>query len=494
MYTSEWSGLDAAGMASRNGQRRLVVIGAGPKGVGIAAKRAVLRALGWQVPEVVVVDEIGVAANWTGQNGYTDGRQLLGTLPEKDVGFPYASDHWGSANQAVNQWMRHLSWESYLMMGDDDGAMTYASWIDHGRPHPSHRQWADYLMWVADRVGLDLRIGRVTGIDLHHGRWDLTCERDGQRDRVEADGLVITGPGTPRGDIPGYRLSAAPITDGRQLWREHHRFRDIDRPMRVCVVGSGETAAAAVVGLLEVLPPRSSIDICSKQGVAYSRGESFEENHRYSNPSDWASLTSEHRLEFVRRTDRGVFSVHAKNLLAQAQNVRTIAGEVVRIDTRPAGQFDGSPGAEADVHIEYNGHTNALRYDYVVVATGFDPLWFESLLTDRARAELASGLGTSHDQAVDGETVKQAIEPDLAVRGLHPRLHLPMLAGLQQGPGFPNLSCLGLLSDRILHPYCRSPWVAQPFFRAWQGLDSLGGSENGFDLLSTAVRNGKPGC
>jgi mycobactin lysine-N-oxygenase len=28
-----------------------------------------------------------------------------------------------------------------------------------------------------------------------------------------------------------------------------------------------------------------------------------------------------------------------------------------------------------------------------------------------------------------------------------------VLAGLEQGPGFPNLSCLGLLSDRILRRY-----------------------------------------
>jgi len=28
-----------------------------------------------------------------------------------------------------------------------------------------------------------------------------------------------------------------------------------------------------------------------------------------------------------------------------------------------------------------------------------------------------------------------------------------VVAGLAQGPGFPNLSCLGLLSDRILRRY-----------------------------------------
>jgi mycobactin lysine-N-oxygenase len=27
------------------------------------------------------------------------------------------------------------------------------------------------------------------------------------------------------------------------------------------------------------------------------------------------------------------------------------------------------------------------------------------------------------------------------------------MAGLAQGPGFPNLSCLGLLSDRVLRRY-----------------------------------------
>jgi mycobactin lysine-N-oxygenase len=45
------------------------------------------------------------------------------------------------------------------------------------------------------------------------------------------------------------------------------------------------------------------------------------------------------------------------------------------------------------------------------------------------------------------------IDVDLSVSGVAPPLHLPVMAGLAQGPGFPNLSCLGLLSDRILHRY-----------------------------------------
>ena len=48
--------------------------------------------------------------------------------------------------------------------------------------------------------------------------------------------------------------------------------------------------------------------------------------------------------------------------------------------------------------------------------------------------------------------MERSIDFSLAVEKLAPALHLPMLAGLAQGPGFPNLSSLGLLADRILQP------------------------------------------
>jgi mycobactin lysine-N-oxygenase len=55
--------------------------------------------------------------------------------------------------------------------------------------------------------------------------------------------------------------------------------------------------------------------------------------------------------------------------------------------------------------------------------------------------------------ALAGGDLERRIELDLSVAGLSPPLHLPLAAGLAQGPGFPNLSCLGLLSDRILRRY-----------------------------------------
>jgi hypothetical protein len=61
----------------------LAVIGAGPKGIAIAAKARALEAVGLEVPEVVLVDRGAVAGNWSGRQGYTNGLLPLGTPPER---------------------------------------------------------------------------------------------------------------------------------------------------------------------------------------------------------------------------------------------------------------------------------------------------------------------------------------------------------------------------------------------------------------------------
>ena len=92
----------------------LAVIGAGPKGIAIAAKARALAAAGLDAPRVVLVDRSAVAGNWSGQQGYTSGLLPLGTPPEKDVGFPYA-DSWGAASAAVTAAMAEFSWQRHLI-------------------------------------------------------------------------------------------------------------------------------------------------------------------------------------------------------------------------------------------------------------------------------------------------------------------------------------------------------------------------------------------
>ncbi|HKV19883.1 MAG TPA: lysine 6-monooxygenase, partial [Mycobacterium sp.] len=64
---------------------------------------------------------------------------------------------------------------------------------------------------------------------------------------------------------------------------------------------------------------------------------------------------------------------------------------------------------------------------------------------DAART-LSAGLGGPPTR----ERLEESIGHDLAVADVAPKLFLPNLAGLNEGPGFPNLSCLGRLSDRVL--------------------------------------------
>jgi mycobactin lysine-N-oxygenase len=424
------------------GRATLAVLGAGPKGLAIAAKRAALARSGREVPDLVLVDREGVAANWSGAAGYTDGRQRLSTAPEKDVGFPYAPT-WGAASERVSQEVGRWSWQSYLVHQEG-----FADWVDRGRPLPTHRQWSQYLRWVAAQVPAEPILAEVDGIDLAGGRWRLaTRTPTGGRLDLDCDGLVLTGPGPPV-RLPGQPDDHPRVLDGRTVWTSQDALTR-DGPVEVCVIGNGETAGSITAALLAVLPERSTIELVSDHGVLYSRGESFAENRLYSDPvaAGWQRLAERHRREFLKRTDRGVFSLQVEQVLNQASMVQTVAGRVTHL--QPV-------GAKVIVEVDYEQERERIAFDWVVVAVGFDPMWFWHLLGERAGAALASAAGGEPTARPPSRTaLERAVGHDLAVTGLYPKLHLPVLAGVAQGPGFPNLSCLGLLADRVLGAYVR---------------------------------------
>src|ERR1700749_1438429 len=92
----------------------VAVVGAGRKGIAIAAKARALAAAGVDAPRVVLIDPGPVAGNWTGQQGYTSGLLPLGTPPEKDIGFPYP-DSWGAASAAVTAAMAGFGFQRDLI-------------------------------------------------------------------------------------------------------------------------------------------------------------------------------------------------------------------------------------------------------------------------------------------------------------------------------------------------------------------------------------------
>jgi mycobactin lysine-N-oxygenase len=414
----------------------LAVVGAGPKGIAIAAKARALAAAGLDAPRVVLIDPGPVAGNWTGKQGYTSGLLPLGTPPEKDIGFPYL-DSWGAASAAVTGAMAGFGWQRHLT---ERGV--YADWVDRGRLRPTHRQWSFYLRDVAAKTGAEVISAEVAGLETVGDRWRLSlASASAVLDELWADGVVFTGTGPPI-RVPGQPLVHPRVTDGRAYWQ--HKMRPGKHlGQSICVIGSGETAASIVVHLLHHAHPRSTVDVVTSRGVLYSRGESFAENRFYSDPADWPALAESHRREFLERTDRGVFSVQSEAVLNASRGFRTLAGRAVAMDASEQ---------QVVLTTEYGLEQEKAAYDFVVVAIGFESRWFESLLSPEARARLSSALG--------GELLDKLIDVDLSVAGLTPALHLPMLAGLAQGPGFPNLSCLGLLSDRVLRRYVPQPAAA----------------------------------
>ncbi len=439
-------------------QQTLLVLGAGPKAIALAAKRTMLAKLGYNVPRVVIVDRQGIAAHWSGAFGFTDGRQLLGTRPEKDIGYPYASTCWetGELNRKVNKEMLLLSWHSYLI----DSGGRYSDWVDRGRGRPTHGEWSRYIQWVASKIQPEVHTAEVRGISStkHRHRWQLSCMPTGGTApfTLEGDGLVITGPGVAL-TIPGQPDSHPRIMDGGTFWMHVDEFdlmrTTLKKPLNIGIVGIGETAAAIILALLDALRDKAFIEVISPYGVLYSRDEGFEENKLFSDPdgrsaslygnhrhaANWLLLSEEDRREFVRRTDRGVFSLHAMEEINRAENVRSVGGTAQKIVAS-----DDSIA----VDIKYGDTTQRDEYDYVIVARGFDPLWFTTLFDTHTHERLAT-----MSESMDRRVLESSIGEHLAIRNFAPNLHLPMLAGVSQGPGFPNLSCLGLLSDRVLSSY-----------------------------------------
>jgi mycobactin lysine-N-oxygenase len=416
----------------------LAVIGAGPKAIAVAAKAAELREMGVAAPEVVVVERAGVAANWQAVGGWTDGNHRLGTGPEKDVGFPYRSSLVSRRNAELDERMTRHSWQAYLIATGG-----FAEWVDRGRPAPTHKRWSQYLGWVAETIGMNVVSGEVerisVGGDTH--RWVLHTAED----TIGADGLMITGPGqAERSVLPGNPR----VMSIAQFWHQAGKHELITAE-RVAVIGGGETAASM---LNELFRHRvSTITVISPTVTLFTRGEGFFENTLFSDPTGWTGLTLAERRDALARTDRGVFSARVQDALLADDRIRHLRGRVahaVARDERIRLTLSTNTGGEAVETVH--------GFDLVIDGSGADALWFAPLFSQDALDLLELGLGGP----LTGDSLQEHIGHDLALTDVFPKLFLPGLAGLTQGPGFPNLSCLGLLSDRVLganlaHPSMR---------------------------------------
>jgi mycobactin lysine-N-oxygenase len=402
--------------------KKLIIIGCGPKAVAIATKIEVLKKLGWEVPELIIIDKSGPLSNWDGVNGYTSGDLILGTLPFEDVGYPYLS----AIDPVVDMEMLKFSWVAYQI---DIGK--YSEWVNRNLQAPTHRMFAEYFKWVVKKLSLAVIKGEVTKLLAKESKWEVVYKTNLGEEIVVGDGLVITGPGEPREfKIVGDQESGKKlIFNGQDLWHNLDSFKDIKKA-KIAVIGGGETAAGIVDGLLSTIDHSSQIEIVTRHAMLFTRNQNWMEVMYFSTAQGWGDLSKKDRMEVIKSADRGTFSPGIKDLLDSAYNVSLKVGQTERIEVDQQGLH---------LVISANGEEQRIKYDYIVQATGFNSLSFTKFFNDKS---------------FDSDWITpEKIDTDLSVMGMTAKLHLPNLAALNQGPGFPSLTCLGMLSERILKSY-----------------------------------------
>jgi outer membrane protein assembly factor BamB len=419
----------------------LLIVGAGAKAAAIAAKVDALNRLGHAQLTVTIVEKTEPAASWLGLNGMTSGEEPLAVPPIKDVGFPYRSSRqFPEVGDQLDAALLPLSWQRHSIERGE-----YAPWVNSGAPPILHRDFGTYLGWVLARAtaGVTTLRGRVVAVRLDAARdhWVIEVEggEDGEPTLLAGRSLLLTGPGVHRA------FPHDPAAEPRVLHCDSRRGEfarlPADREVDVAIIGGGESALSALV-FLRALRPEARITVYTPT-LPLSRGESFLENRVFADPDDvdWAALDLEARRDFIKHCDRGVFDAGVIARLAGEQGCRFELGRTVHAS---------AAGEKVELALETPSGPRKAQHDYVINCTGFDLLaQLRGLFAEPVRAELESRVGPIWDREPETEL---RFDRSLALDGLEPRLHIPGLAGLSQGPGFANLGSLGLLANRVLSP------------------------------------------
>ena len=433
------------------GRYDLIVVGAGAKAAGIATKVHILNSLGLAQLSMLVIEGTEVAASWKGRNGMTSGEEPLAVTPIKDVGFPYQSHiEFGEAGEAIDAALAAFTWQQHMI-----SRRRYARWVDAGSPQVRHRDYGEYLTWVLSRAteGVDHLRGRVTEVSLDgEGEcWVVEVEEPSGSSRHGGTALVLTGPGIHR-SFPHEPAVASRVFHCDSRRDDFARIPD-DRQCDVAIVGGGESALSATM-FLRGLRPGCRFTIYTPM-LPMSRGESFLENRVFSNPDtvEWGSLDAQTRRDFVKHSDRGVFDPPSLAAIAYDDRCSFVTGRVTDVGAAAGGE---------GVRLEYDSPEGSVsrEHDYVANCTGFDLLaQLRTLFPAAVREEIERQVGPLWDQAAGTEV---PIGRYLELRGMRPRLQIPGLAGLSQGPGFANLGALGLLSNRVLQPFLLGTEPSEP--------------------------------
>ena len=470
--------LGAGAHDGADGKIDLLVVGAGAKATALAAKVHALNTLGAGPLALTIVEATELAASWLGRNGMTSGEEPLAIPPIKDIGFPYQSSKtFGELGAELDRAMMPFTWQQYMI-----GKGEYARWVNAGSPAVQHRDYGRYLTWVLSQAteGVTIVRGRVTQVSLpgQGERWTVEVmepsahpDTDGRRPQSADSGSTASGQAGRRGSEPvdrsKYECDALVLT-GPGVHRALPHDPDAAARIFHCDSRRGELARIPVEhscghrdrrrrrertqrrGLPARFPPDGADDCVHADAAAEPRRELPGEPRllqprrgrlERAGPTDAPRLRQALRPRRVRPGDAGEYR------LRRALPLRHRSRDARRIAHRSATARRGG-----GVYVDYaaaEGLTSA-RHDYLINCTGFDLLeQLRGLFSPALRAEIERQAGPVWERPPEAEV---AIGRALELEGMRPRLYIPGLAALSQGPGFANLGCLGLLANRVLAP------------------------------------------
>jgi mycobactin lysine-N-oxygenase len=432
-------------MSSVQAESDILIVGAGAKAAALAAKVHTINTLGLAEISMTVIEKTEPAASWLGRNGMTSGEEPLAIPPIKDVGFPYQSSRqFGRRGDEIDAALLPLTWQRFAMERHE-----YASWVNSGSPSVMHKDYGEYLGWVLERAteGVTIYDGRVTEVSLAEERdsWQVEVAERGRPEDPEhhcGRSLILTGPGVHR------HFPHDPEVESRVFHCDSRReeFARVpeEEAVEIAIIGGGESALSALVFLRD-LRPQARLTVYTPT-LPLSRGESFLENRVFADPDnvDWEHLDVQTRRDFVKHCDRGVFDAGVLERIADDDHLSFLCGRALHVSLAGDGEA---------ALLEFESPSEGLcsqRYDFVINCTGFDLLrQLRGLFPDAVRDQVEEQCGPLWDAPPQTEI---PIGRGLELEGVRPRLHMPGLGGLRQGPGFANLGSLGLLANRVLQP------------------------------------------
>lgn len=456
----------------------IAVIGAGPKAAALAARVAAIhqwQSVGRQVgavnpsdvrpaPQLHIFERSSRAgAHWDGGEGYTDGQQEVCTPPERDLVYP---ERYGDFGKALD--LTPFAWRTYATKHGVTG-------------RPSHRDLARYIgavigeaMQVApDLVHLHLGT-EVRALRRRDSAWEVTTRAAPSRAAGSAggdalspaihpvpfDGVVVTSPG----EAFTRRLKAevavrARIFDARTYWSSGNSqiHQGVQAGDRIAVLGAGGAAAAVCLDILRRVANHDEpggVVLIAPQATLFTRGASAFETELLTSPS-WSDLSREVRQHASARLISGVvFARVLDQLEALEHQPELFVGRALA----------AARGSFSPIELwclSSNDRVSIIDASWVVDATGFDPLWFLTLLDERLQLVLGSLSAAVLSEHLDPylrlhvEAVRVGSSERADVLPTEPGLHVPFLAGGSCPPGYASLLQLGALAEQILRPYLR---------------------------------------